>query len=155
MGDIEIILPMKFKQKWFIMNKNHFKRIKLRIIETGSLLCIVKKGSYNEKNINNRIQIMIFKTILVVHHQMFIQFIVFFELIFSQKINKSHYNLNLRKPLDAQASLKGENASQMLILDFSLKPQLCSFAFPIGLPYKLLGNSELVLKRNLSLSVFN
>ena len=38
MGDIEIILPMKFKQKWFIMNKNHFKRIKLRIIETGSLL---------------------------------------------------------------------------------------------------------------------
>ena len=137
------------------MNKNHFKRIKLRIIETGSLLCIVKKGSYYEKDINNRIQIMTFETILVVHHQMFIQFIVFFELIFSQKINKSHYNLNLRKPLDAQASLKGENASQMLILDFSLKPQLCSFAFPIGLPYKLLGNSELVLKRNLSLSVFN
>ena len=44
MGDIEIILPMKFKQKWFIMNKNHFKRIKVRIIETGSLLCIVKKA---------------------------------------------------------------------------------------------------------------
>ena len=48
------------------------------------------------------------------------------------KINKSHCNLNLLIPLDVLASRKGENASQLLILDFSLKSPLCPFTLPIG-----------------------